>query len=290
LITVVVPSLNAASTLPDQMGALARQDYAAEWELIVVDNGSTDGTRETASMSPLHPLCTLRVVAEPRRGLNPARNAGVRAAAFDRVAICDADDVVDPGWLEAMDRGLDTWHAVGGSLEFGLLNDPRTIALRGSPGDDRISTLGREFGFLPQVMCGNVAFHKQVWAVVGGFDEDFAAGGDDVDFGWRVQRAGFSVGYRPDALIHYRLREDKAALFRQYVRDGRGSAHLYAKYRDDGMPGRPARESLARLAWLARNAYRLSRGNPQQQGQLVRVAGKQWGRIRGSFTHKVFYI
>lgn len=290
-VSVVIPALNAAETVGGQLAALAGQLIERRWEIVLVDNGSTDGTGELAMNAATHPLCEIRVVREPRRGLNVARNTGVRESRFDIIAICDADDVVSPNWLAGLVDGLGTHDIVCGSLEVRSINSAETLGLRGWDGTDTpMPSIGRELGFLDQVICGNVAFKRPVWTDVGGFDENFGRGGDDVDFGWRVQLSGFTVGYRPEAVLSYRARTDRKSLFRQYVRDGEGAAHLYRLYRDRGMPPRHLADSFRTMAWVIRRLPRLSRQEMPVQGQVIRVAGKQWGRIKGSCRHRVLYV
>ena len=290
VVSVVVPARNAAGTLAEQMRALARQDYDQPWELVVVDNGSHDDTRAVAIAQPTHGRCSVLVVDEPRPGLNIARNAGVRASSAPLIAICDADDLVSSGWLTAMAAGLARWDLAGGAFEFALLNSPSARAMRGvRPGQERVTTIGTGLGFLPQVIGANIAFRREVWQAVDGFDESFAEGGDDVDFGWRCQHLGFSLGYVPEAVVHYRFRASKEALLRQYVRDGTGSAHLYAIHRSAGMPRRQARDALRTWFWLARHAPWVLAGTAEKQGQVLRVLGKNWGRVRGSVRHGVVF-
>lgn len=288
--TVVIPALNAAATIGAQLEALAAQSFNEPWELIVVDNGSADHTADIARAAAHHPLCEVRLVDEPQRGLNAARNAGVNAAHADIVAICDADDVVDTGWLGALVQGLDDHDMVGGALAFHEINTTETMALRGwTRTTEPVCSIGREFRFLDQVICGNVAFRRTVWETIGGFDEAFSRGGDDVDFSWRAQLAGFTVGARSDAVLHCRARSDRRSMFRQYVRDGEGGAHLYAVYRNRGMPRRRVREAVRTVLWSMRHVHKLKWGTPMEQGHVIRVAGKQWGRIVGSVRHRVVF-
>lgn len=291
VVTVVVPALNAAPTIAEQLEALADQCFEQDWEVLVVDNGSTDGTGEIARSARRHHRCAVRVVTEPRRGLNVARNAGVRAARADRIAICDADDVVDEAWLRMMVDALREADLVGGGLAYERLNDDNTRALRGWERDvGPASSVGREFGYLDQLICGNVAFHLHVWHSIGGFDERFERGGDDVDFSWRAQLAGFRTASQPNAILHYRGRASRRSLFRQYVRDGQGAAHLYAVHRRHGMPRRSAVSACKSIVLLAVRLPTLPLLDLADQGHLIRAAGKQWGRILGSLKHKVVYL
>src|SRR5207253_8877584 len=103
-ITVIIPCFNAADTLGFQIEALAGQECPEPWELIIADNGSTDGSVKVAeSYQPKVPH--LRVIdASERRGVAHVRNVAVRAAQGEAVIFCDADDIVSPGFLAAMYR------------------------------------------------------------------------------------------------------------------------------------------------------------------------------------------
>jgi len=95
--TVLLCVRNGAATLAGQLRALAAQDHDAPWELVLVDNGSTDGSaailQRWADSVP-----QVRIVDEPVRGLNRSRNAGVAASRSGTILCCDADDEVTPGW------------------------------------------------------------------------------------------------------------------------------------------------------------------------------------------------
>ena len=290
-VSVVIPALNAAGTIGEQLDALAEQFYDEPWEIIVVDNGSTDGTGEVAQAAERHPRCAIRVVVELRRGLNVARNAGVCAASSELIAICDADDVVSEHWLAVLVDGLSKLDMIGGGMSYSGLNDVETLRLRGWLGlDEPRDSVGREFGFLDQLICGNVAFRRAVWEQVDGFDEEFAQGGDDVDFSWRVQLAGFEVGSDPRAVLHYRGRGSRRQLFQQSVRDGAGGAHLYAMHRFHGMPRRAHLVGVKSILWILLQLPTIPFVGQTRQGHLIRACGKQWGRIRGSLSHRVLYL
>src|SRR5436305_2382407 len=105
-LSVVIPCLNAAATIAVQLEALAGQSWEGEWEVIVADNGSTDGSREIVE-SYRGRLPGLRLVdASDRRGQAHARNLGAAAATGDAFLFCDADDEVAPGWLAGLGRAL----------------------------------------------------------------------------------------------------------------------------------------------------------------------------------------
>jgi GT2 family glycosyltransferase len=198
------------------------------WELVVVDNGSTDESRSiAAARSPELP--SLRIVDDPRAGLNRARNRGVRAARAPRLLCCDADDEVEPGWLQAMTDGLARFDLVGGALRArpDLAAAARSLHV---PQTDALPTL---FGHAYSVGA-NLGFRRTVWDAIGGFDEGFDTGADDIEFCLRAARAGFSIGFVPDGVTRYTLQETAGALVRQRFRYGRGHQRLVARGAREG--------------------------------------------------------
>src|SRR3954447_15734888 len=100
-VSVVIPALNAAGTIGTQLEALAQQDADVEWEVIVVDNGSSDTTLEVCRSYESR-LPALRTLTCARPGTSAARNTGAAASSADLLLFCDADDEVAPGWVAAM--------------------------------------------------------------------------------------------------------------------------------------------------------------------------------------------
>ncbi|MBA2624808.1 MAG: glycosyltransferase family 2 protein, partial [Acidimicrobiia bacterium] len=134
--SVVIPSLDAAHVIGQQLDALAGQTFDGDWEVVVVDNGSKDGTASLAE-SWTDRLPALRVVdASERQAHTYARNAGARAATGDWLLYCDADDIVAPGWVAAFASHAERHEGcdlMGGFVEDRTLNDPRLRGWRQSP-------------------------------------------------------------------------------------------------------------------------------------------------------------
>src|SRR2546426_8436308 len=117
LISVVIPVLNGVDTLPAQLEALSGQTYSGRWEMIIADNGSTDGTPDLVR-TWTDRIPGLRIVdASDRKGQAHARNVGAAAALGDFIAFCDADDVATPGWLDGMVRAAPWTDLVGGAID-----------------------------------------------------------------------------------------------------------------------------------------------------------------------------
>ena len=115
---LVIPCYNGADTLGVQLEALANQHWPEPWEVIVLDNRSTDGSRQIAERYKER-LPKLRVVdASARQGQPFALNVGVEAATGEAVAFCDADDEVSSGWVAAMGEALSRHDFVACSVDI----------------------------------------------------------------------------------------------------------------------------------------------------------------------------
>jgi GT2 family glycosyltransferase len=245
-LSVVIPARNAGHTLGMQLSALSVQEFDGSWEVIVADHGSTDTTRAVAELAgPSFP--EFRVIdAADASGVSAVRNAGCRAARGSKITFCDADDVVTPDWLAAMSKALENHDAVGGSLRLGLLNSPRVSGWRSR---GLVGHLNTWPGYLPWAIGANFAIRTEVFRELGGFDERFPMNGaEDVELCWRLQLAGYSLGFAPDAAIEYRMRETMTDSLRQAYRYAKHEAHLYKRFRSSGMPRR--RWSVVAKAWV----------------------------------------
>ncbi len=125
LVSVVIALRNKGPWIGAQLEALAAQRYAGPWEVVVVDNGSTDDGPQVAR-AMAEPLPELRVVdASDRRGTSHARNVGAHAARGDLLLYCDGDDVVAPGWIEAMVEAAAQGRPRGGPAALGPCSTTR---------------------------------------------------------------------------------------------------------------------------------------------------------------------
>ena len=98
-LSVVIPARNEAATIVEQLDALAAQEWSGSWEVVVVDNGSTDATPDVVTAYGAREPRVRLVQALERAGLNYARNVGIEATHGRAFALCDADDLVAPGWV-----------------------------------------------------------------------------------------------------------------------------------------------------------------------------------------------
>ncbi|MEU9559421.1 glycosyltransferase [Streptomyces fumanus] len=281
LVSVVVPVRDGARTLAAQLTALSRQTGAVPYEVLVVDNGSTDATREVAERARAA-LPDLRIVdASERPGESYARNRGIAAARGDFIAFCDADDIAGTDWLAAMTEAAKEADLVGGGLDTSVLSPAHT--------EEQPLPMDAQTDFLPFARGANCGAWKDVLTAVGHWDEHYRGGGEDMDLSWRVQLCGYLVRYAGDATMHYRLRDELTALARQKWNYGRSGARLYAAYRHAGFRRRPGRVVAGNWCWLLLHAPDLLR-SPALRRRYVRYGARLAGFLAGSVRWGVPYL
>jgi GT2 family glycosyltransferase len=284
-ISVVVCSYNGELTLPDCLEGLSKLRYP-NFEVIVVDDGSTDATADVARSHGYCPITTANL------GLSNARNVGLEAATGEIVAYLDDDTRPDPHWLTHLAAVfMSTEHAgVGGPnlspSSDGLIAD----CVAEAPGNPvHILLSDREAEHIPG--C-NMAFRKGCLQAIGGFDPRFRVAGDDVDACWRLQEREWTLGFSPAAVVLHHRRGSIRAYWKQQFGYGKAEALLERKwpekYNAAGhvfWAGRIYGEGLARtLAWGRECVYHGVWGSapfqslyePAPGGLLSIVAMPEW--------------
>lgn len=213
-VDVIVPVLDGGERFAACLVALQAQ-HGVRSRLIVVDNGSSDGSRERALGAGAV------VVDEARRSSYAARNAGLAVATAPVVAFTDADCVPDPEWLRtglaALQRG---WDLCAGEV--------RQEAARTAAGRHDELTYLRQEAHVATMGFGataNLFVRRAVFDVVGRFDAALQSGGD-LDFGRRARAAGFAIGYEQAALVHHQPREGLGQVLAKAWRLGVGHAQV----------------------------------------------------------------
>lgn len=284
-VTVILCARNEAAWIANQLEALTRQDPVVSWEVIVVDNNSTDDTVTIAE--GFVDRLEMRILHEASPSLARARNTGVAAARYPLIAHCDADDEVGEGWLAAIVGGLRRSPIVTGPLDEVTLNAPGNAWSRPRLPTDEAPVSNR---FLPYALGANVAYRREVHTALGGWDEEFpVAGGEDVDFSWSAQHAGYELAFCRDAVVRYRHRESAGSLAHQFFRYGAADAILFTRHARYGMQRLEFRQVLKRWRDLLVDAPR-ALGDRRQQAEWLITASWSLGRIWGSIRQRSLYL
>ncbi|MBM2811988.1 MAG: glycosyl transferase, family 2 [Chloroflexi bacterium] len=224
-ISVVVCTYNGARTIRDCLEGLKRLDYP-DFEVILVDDGSTDGTATIVREYGF------RVISTENRGLSSARNTGLEVATGEIVAYTDDDARPDPHWLTYlaaafMDSDAD-YAGVGGPNLAPAGDGPIAECVANAPGGPvHVLLDDREAEHIPG--C-NMAFRKDRLTAIGGFDPQFRSAGDDVDVCWRLQARGWRLGFSPAATVWHHRRNSVREYWKQQIGYGKAEALLEQKW------------------------------------------------------------
>ena len=211
-ISVVVPTLNDREGLDQLIHALAQQTRAPD-EVVVVDGGSTDGTKELLEAWRAETDVPVKIIVGQSLSIGSARNAGVEAAAHDWIACTDAGCRPVPGWLSAIDAARrDADFVAGVVLIEGRTPFERALALTHYPSPAELHDPGlfvrishRLFGrgYDPDRVGGAyMAFSKAVWSAVGGFPDELSAS-EDHAFSSEVVARGFRFARAREAAVRW---------------------------------------------------------------------------------------
>jgi glycosyltransferase involved in cell wall biosynthesis len=239
MLSVVIATRNRCHDLTEALASLEVQQTRTAFEVIVVDNGSTDATRSVVDSHPNGGRT--RYVFEATPGLSTARNTGIGAARGEQVAFMDDDAVADPGWIQALQDGFEQTRAegLGGRVE-GLWQCPRPLWF--PPALDYLVSVfdggERAHSFAPPHSAPvgtNMAFQRRCLVEGGGFDPVYGrngqrfCGGEDYAVAYRLLAAGGAVLYWPAAVVWHKVTIDRVRfvrLLRLAVDGGRMAAHL----------------------------------------------------------------
>ena len=282
MISVIVPVRNGMPWLEQQLRALAEQECHEPWEVVVADNNSTDESGLVVQKW-VNRSETIRLVdASKARGPGGTRNAGVAAAQGDLLAFCDADDVVQPGWLKAHVLALAEADISAGVFDFWSLNGPAT-PFPPAHAPPPAMTL---FGFLPAAGSGNMALRRHAFEALGGFSEELMTG-EDFDLSWRSQLSGHRFVVNADAVIARREQQGFKAVFSRWTAYGRCGPVLFRQFRADGLR-RDLATATKTWVWLVLSTPRLLQ--PEFRDHWARIAGWRTGRLVESVRQRVLFL
>jgi GT2 family glycosyltransferase len=254
-VSIVVCSHNGAGTIRETLEGLKRIEYP-DYEVIVVDDGSTD---DTVSIALQYPVRVLRSDGEidlrtrdgaagsagRNMGLSVARNVGLAAAQAEIIAYLDDDAYPDEHWLmylvDAFQQGK--YAGVGGPNVSPAGDGVVAESVSRSPGNPtHVLVTDRVAEHIPG--C-NMAFRTDALRAIGGFDPRFTIAGDDVDVCWRIQERGGTLGFSAGAMVWHHRRNSVPRFWRQQYHYGAAEGQLQRKWPQRYTGG-------GRVAWVGR--------------------------------------
>jgi GT2 family glycosyltransferase len=249
MISVIIATRDRASLLIETLEAIAAQDPpGVPFEVLVVDNGSVDNTRDAVADAGRRLPITINYVYEPRPGKSHALNTAVATAQGDLLVFTDDDVLPERGWLAAFVRGM---NATGADFATGRIlprweaDPPAWVSpqLYGAlsvadGGPDRLP-LSKGVNSQVMPMGGNLALKRRVVESVGGWNPDLGSlqgtlrTGEDHEFALRMLDAGFAGVYEPEAAVSHRVPAERLRIgyfLRWLATNGGIHAALEAQY------------------------------------------------------------
>lgn len=285
LVSVIIPNWNGAHLLPVCLDSLGRQT-CTDYEVIVVDNASTDGSRELVSRD--YPAVRV-VTLDSNRGFAGGVNAGIRVARGKIIALLNNDTEVERTWLEELSRSLQGNSRAGMAASKLRLFDEREklhsagdfYGVDGVPGNRGAWEVDHgqydDPGSVPPIFgacAGAAAYRRELFERIGVFDEDLGSYCEDVDLNWRARLAGYECVYAPRAVVYHRLSATGGGSRASYF-VGRNFILVLVK----DYPTRLVRKywprivsAQARIAWDALTNWRGQAARARLRGQLAGIA------------------
>jgi len=237
MISVVICTRNRSASLRRTLDVIGQLSSPADasWEVVIVDNHSSDDTKATVEEFARCSSVSVRYVFEAKKGLSHARNAGLRHGRGEIIAFTDDDILPDAKWLVHISEECSAYPSV--SMFFGQTRPFR-------PGVAKISMREGDSAAVYQFPCNpaepgcgnNMIFRRDVLNAVGEFDIDLGpgvpiAGAEETDFTYRVLRSGGVVRYSPTILVyHDHDRLTRRAIHSVLFSYGKGRGGYYCKH------------------------------------------------------------
>jgi glycosyltransferase involved in cell wall biosynthesis len=224
MISVIIPAYNASRIIGDCIAALKGQTFR-DFETIVVDDGSTDGTAEAARKTGA------KVIIQKHAGPAVARNLGVKECKGSIVVFTDADCIPDPKWLENMLKPFADQTVAGAAGTYKTKNsESLTARFTGYEIELRHERM-KKFERIDFIGTYSAAYRKDIFLKFGGFDENFrAASGEDSELSFKIAKAGHKLVFASDAFVWHRHPNSVGKYLKQKFNRGYWRVALYKKH------------------------------------------------------------
>lgn len=291
--SIIIPHLNGRHHLDDCLTSLRRQTFT-DFEVILVDNGSSDGSQATVRDH----FPEVRLIELGRNhGFTGACNAGYAASHGEIVILLNNDTAAEPQWLSEIISTFDRHPQAGSVACKMLLFDRRDhfhtagdiYRVNGIPGNRGVWQ--RDVGQFDQeeyvfsACGGGAAYRRAMLDEIGFLDDDFFFSCEDVDLGWRAQLAGWKTVYTPTAVLYHKLKASAGAGPISSYHDGRNFLYIIWKNYPTSLlrvHWRKVVRAQLRITWEALRAWRGAAARARIRGQLAGLLGivKMWPKRR----------
>ncbi|MGW4412732.1 glycosyltransferase family 2 protein [Nonomuraea sp. NPDC004702] len=202
-VSVIIPCYNYGCYLPKTLDSVLRQTFG-DWEIIVVDDGSTDDSAAVAqAFIDRHPDRRIRLLSQANAGVSAARNAGIAAAAGRYILPLDADDVIAPTMLEKTTAVLNAMPDIAiASTDLFIFTDIEDV----QPEVVSLPAYNKDLLLQRLIMFYCSLYRREVWEVAGGYNEHMQAG-EDWDFWISCAEKGFEAHHIHEPLFGARNKD-----------------------------------------------------------------------------------
>ncbi len=237
-ISIIIPTRDRKDSLKVALNSIAASDYPRDdFEVIVVDDGSIDGTDELVLELQGRASIILRYYKQERKGLSAAKNIGIKHARGDFLVFTDDDCIIEKDWLRKLTHAFDSpmVGVVGGPDRTPPASSPLARSIDYSvtsfigTGGVREGRAIRLAKYFPRG-C-NTAVTKSALEEIGDFDESFGAG-EDIELVYRVKRAGYMIRYAPEAFVWHKRRDSIRSFLKQIFSRGYWRVKLAHRHRE----------------------------------------------------------
>lgn len=223
-VSIIIPAYNCDATIAKTISACLAQDCSVPIEIIVVDDGSTDGTAERVRAFP-----GVRYARQENAGPASARNHGARLAGGEVLLFTDSDCVPHPDWASRLLSGLKQQEVAAVAGSYGIAN-PESLLARCVQSEIIYRHL-RMPGFIRAFGSYNVAIKRGDFLAVGGFDERYRhASGEDNDLSYKFLAAGKKICFAREALVDHHHPVRVAQYLREQFRHGAWRVRMYRSH------------------------------------------------------------
>lgn len=273
-VSVVIPVGSVGPDMREAYEAVTSQSAPFAYDIILSLNtrdptaaATLEGLIESSSKG----ITTTVVPSFEQAGAAYARNAGAKASSAEILVFCDADDVVEDDWLALLVKGLEGHDAVSGfvSDDRFMPEEQRNWRPPSNPDGGLPTFMGH-----PYLLTGNLAIKRSAFEAVGGFNTSLTRC-EDIAVSWDLVEAGYTIGFVPEAVLHYRHRAGLWPMMRQHFYYGRGMSEVLMRI------GPPSSAEPARARNLLKpNGERVARANvPSTLRRASIAAGRLYGII-----------